>query len=117
MMIDMNQEGYFEEALKLRNLLREFEPPPDDDEAAAAGGGRASAAARKPGPVTVVGFKEHIFTQSSGFVTAIYMALQERCPASTLTAGWRRERPSFVCASSRLTRFVTSVLANPCFCR
>ena len=88
MMIDMNQEGYFEEALKLRNLLREFEPPPpDDDDAAAAGGGRASAAARKPGPVTVVGFKEHIFTQSSGFVTAIYMALQERCSASTLAAG------------------------------
>ena len=29
-------------------------------------------------PVTIVGFPEHIFTQSSGFVTAIYMAVQER---------------------------------------
>ena len=28
-------------------------------------------------PVTIVGFPEHIFTQSSGFVTAIYMAVQE----------------------------------------
>ena len=29
-------------------------------------------------PVTIVGFPEHIFTQSSGFVTAILMAVQER---------------------------------------
>ena len=28
--------------------------------------------------MTIVGFGEHIFTQSSGFVTAIYMALQEK---------------------------------------
>ena len=64
MMIDMNQEGYFEEALKLRNLLEEF-----DDR---------RTRMRKPGPVTIVGFGEHVFTQSSGFVTAIYMALQEK---------------------------------------
>merc|ERR1719160_1136765 len=61
----MNQEGYFEEALKLRNLLEEFIP-----------GSRTGG--HKPGPVTIVGFPEHIFTQSSGFVTAIYMAVQER---------------------------------------
>ena len=29
-------------------------------------------------PVTIVGFPEHIFTQSSGFVTAIFIGLQER---------------------------------------
>ena len=28
--------------------------------------------------MTIVGFPEHIFTQSSGFVTAIYMAVQAR---------------------------------------
>ena len=63
-MVDMNQDGYFEEALKMRNLLEEFraaDPSP--------GGER---------PVTIVGFPEHVFTQSSGFVTAIYAAMQER---------------------------------------
>jgi callose synthase len=59
-LIDMNQEGYWEEALKMRPLLREF---------------RSSS---KRGPVTIVGFPEHVFTQSSGFVTAIFMGLQER---------------------------------------
>lgn len=92
--IDMNQEGYLEEALKMRSLLREFDLAP-------------------PGqpPRTIVGFTEHIFTevrsrstrpalpparlltrlpstspapcarsrfQASGFVTAVYMALQEK---------------------------------------
>ena len=28
--------------------------------------------------MTIVGFPEHVFTQSSGFVTAIYAAMQER---------------------------------------
>ena len=61
-LIDMNQEGYWEEALKIRPLLCEF-----------------SASTRaKGGRVTIVGFPEHIFTQSSGFVTAIFMGLQER---------------------------------------
>ena len=69
-MIDMNQDGYFEEALKLRNLLEEFEGGDPGG-----GGATAEEAAR---PVTIVGFPEHIFTQSSGFVTAIYMAMQER---------------------------------------
>jgi len=59
-MVDMNQEGYWEEALKMRPLLQEFE------------------SSAKAGPVTVIGFPEHIFTQSSGFVTAIFIGLQER---------------------------------------
>ena len=32
----------------------------------------------KRGAVTVVGFSEHIFTQSSGFVTSIFIGLQEQ---------------------------------------
>ena len=56
------QDGYFEEALKVRNLLEEFDAQPPGETR----------------PVTIVGFPEHIFTQSSGFVTAIYMAVQER---------------------------------------
>lgn len=59
-LIDMNQEGYWEEALKMRPLLHEF------------------STSGKRGPVTIVGFPEHVFTQSSGFVTAIFMGLQER---------------------------------------
>ena len=87
MILDMNQDGYFEEALKLRNLLQEFgsgnaqrgaEMAAGGGEAFGGGkavaGGSVSSAPR----VTVVGFPEHIFTQSSGFVTAIYMAMQER---------------------------------------
>ena len=61
-LVDMNQEGYWEEAIKMRCLLQEF-------------GASANA---KGGRVTIVGFPEHIFTQSSGFVTAIFMGVQER---------------------------------------
>jgi callose synthase len=39
--IDMNQDGYFEEALKMRNLLQEFE---NNDNC------------------VIMGFREHIFT-------------------------------------------------------
>ena len=46
----------------MRNLLEEFDAQPEGETR----------------PVTIVGFPEHIFTQSSGFVTAIYMAVQER---------------------------------------
>ena len=46
----------------MRNLLEEFDDAPPGESR----------------PVTIVGFPEHIFTQSSGFVTAIYMAVQER---------------------------------------
>mmetsp|Transcript_8911 Transcript_8911/g.21917 ORF Transcript_8911/g.21917 Transcript_8911/m.21917 type:complete len:2135 (-) Transcript_8911:326-6730(-) len=58
--IDMNQEGYFEEAVKMRNLLEEF----DKDDS------------RKP--TTIVGFREHIFTGGLSSI-ANYMALQEGC--------------------------------------
>ena len=44
----------------MRNLLEEFDAQPPGETR----------------PVTIVGFPEHIFTQSSGFV--IYMAVQER---------------------------------------
>mmetsp|Transcript_21477 Transcript_21477/g.35435 ORF Transcript_21477/g.35435 Transcript_21477/m.35435 type:complete len:1570 (+) Transcript_21477:3-4712(+) len=55
--IDMNQCGYFEEALKMRNLLQEFD--------------------RHPGS-TILGFREHIFTGEQSSL-ASYMALQEGC--------------------------------------
>lgn len=61
--IDMNQDGYFEESLKMRNLLEEFE---NED-------------------CAIVGFREHIFTGSVSSV-ANYMALQE---LSFVTLGQR----------------------------
>jgi callose synthase len=51
--IDMNQDGYFEESLKMRNLLQEFDSG-----------------------CSILGFREHIFTGSVSSV-ANYMALQE----------------------------------------
>ena len=51
--IDMNQDGYFEESLKMRNLLQEFNSG-----------------------CKILGFREHIFTGSVSSV-ANYMALQE----------------------------------------
>jgi len=61
--IDMNQCGYFEEALKMRNLLCEFR--------------------QYPGalPPTILGFREHIFTGTSKQLSSLasYMALQEGC--------------------------------------
>jgi callose synthase len=60
--IDMNQDGYFEEFLKMRNLLQEFEHG-----------------------TTIIGFREHIFTGSVSSV-ANYMALQE---LSFVTLGQR----------------------------
>jgi len=65
--IDMNQEGYFEEALKLRNTLQEF-------------GKREG-----PLPMTILGLREHIFTGSVSSL-ANYMALQE---TSFVTLGQR----------------------------
>ena len=55
--IDMNQCGYLEEALKMRNLLAEFRVHPGS---------------------TILGFREHIFTGSLSSL-ATYMALQEGC--------------------------------------
>lgn len=65
--IDMNQEGYFEEALKMRNALQEF--------------------AKRDGPLptTILGLREHIFTGSVSSL-ANYMALQE---TSFVTLGQR----------------------------
>lgn len=60
--IDMNQDGYFEEALKMRNLLEEFSKG-----------------------CAILGFREHIFTGSVSSV-ANYMALQE---LSFVTLGQR----------------------------
>lgn len=60
--IDMNQDGYFEEALKFRNLLEEFE-----------------------NGYAILGFREHIFTGEVSSV-ANYMALQEK---SFVTLGQR----------------------------
>jgi len=65
--IDMNQEGYLEEALKHRNLLEEFK------------------FRDKQLPMTILGFREHIFTGGVSSV-ANYMALQE---ASFVTTGQR----------------------------
>jgi callose synthase len=52
--LDMNQDGYFEEALKMRNLLREF----DKDR------------------VAIIGFPEHQFTEALS-ATAEFAALTE----------------------------------------
>lgn len=65
--IDMNQEGYFEEAIKMRSLLEEF---------------RRGTPRR---PTVIVGFREHIFTGSVSSL-ANYMALQE---LSFVTLGQR----------------------------
>lgn len=58
--IDMNQEGYFEEALKMRNLLQEFQPENCD----------------RRHPPRIVGFREHVYTGGLSSV-ANYMAMQE----------------------------------------
>jgi callose synthase len=65
--IDMNQEGYFEEALKMRNALQEF------------------AKREGPLPTTILGLREHIFTGSVSSLSN-YMALQE---TSFVTLGQR----------------------------
>jgi len=65
--IDMNQEGYFEEGLKMRNVLQEF------------------AKREGPLPTTILGLREHIFTGSVSSL-ANYMALQEH---SFVTLGQR----------------------------
>jgi callose synthase len=54
----MNQEGYFEESLKMRNCLQEC------------------AKREGPLPTTILGLREHIFTGSASSL-ANYMALQE----------------------------------------
>ncbi|GMY10099.1 callose synthase 12 [Fagus crenata] len=65
--IDMNQDNYFEEALKMRNLLEEF---------------RCYYGIRKP---TILGVREHIFTGSVSSL-AWFMSAQE---TSFVTLGQR----------------------------
>lgn len=65
--IDMNQDGYIEESLKMRNMLEEFDSGSPDR------------------PYTIVGLPEHIFTGSVSSL-ANYMALQE---TSFVTLGQR----------------------------
>ena len=65
--IDMNQEGYFEECIKMRNALQEFRKRDG------------------PLPTTILGLREHIFTGSVSSL-ANYMALQE---TSFVTLGQR----------------------------
>ena len=76
--IDMNQEGYFEEALKMRNLLEEFG-------GGVGGGVRGQGVELGSLPTTILGFREHIFTGSVSSL-ANYMALQE---TSFVTLGQR----------------------------
>lgn len=65
--IDMNQDNYFEEALKVRNLLEEF---------------KHNYGIRKP---TILGVREHIFTSSVSSI-AWFMSAQEM---SFVTLGQR----------------------------
>lgn len=65
--IDMNQDNYFEEALKMRNLLEEF---------------KHNYGIRKP---TILGVREHIFTSSVSSI-AWFMSAQE---TSFVTLGQR----------------------------
>ncbi|KAK9030519.1 hypothetical protein V6N11_031945 [Hibiscus sabdariffa] len=65
--IDMNQDNYFEEAFKMRNVLEEFKPRPWR---------------RKP---TILGLREHIFTGSVSSL-AWFMSNQE---TSFVTIGQR----------------------------
>ncbi|KAJ4898380.1 Callose synthase 9 [Raphanus sativus] len=67
--IDMNQDNYFEEALKMRNLLEEFGPSRDH-------GIR---------PPTILGVREHVFTGSVSSL-ASFMSNQE---TSFVTLGQR----------------------------
>jgi len=77
--IDMNQSNYFEEAIKMRNLLEEFDgddpsTTPDRVQVAAGAAGAAEQAAAKR--VAIVGFREHIYTGGLSSI-ANFMALQE----------------------------------------
>ncbi|RYY37322.1 hypothetical protein EON62_01215, partial [archaeon] len=57
--LDMNQEGYIEEALKLPNALTEFRPR-----------------SRMMRPVVLLGLREHVFTHSLS-TSALFMSYQE----------------------------------------
>jgi len=79
--IDMNQSNSFEEALKMRNLLEEFDAEdasttPDRVQVASAGAPAATIEQRAAKRVAIVGFREHIYTGGLSSV-ANYMATQE----------------------------------------
>ena len=76
----------------MRNLLEEFDAQPPGETR----------------PVTIVGFPEHIFTQSSGFVTAIYMAVQERYSGT-----WPLHDRYITVASPFRHRSITGTLPSP----
>lgn len=84
--IDMNQDGYLEEAFKMRNLLEEFKYSSIALDLPLAGIDRVSSMLpqrlRKDVPIVdlnyrpqIVGFREHVFTGSVS-ILANYMALQ-----------------------------------------
>lgn len=77
--IDMNQDGYFEEALKMRNVLQEFAPLEVNKNP------HILQQQLHQHQTVIVGFREHIFTGSVSSV-ANYMALQE---LSFVTLGQR----------------------------
>lgn len=86
--IDMNQDGYFEEALKMRNVLLEFKTPPLVAPVPSHHHGHDTSSyptMEKVHQTAIVGFREHIFTGSVSSV-ANYMALQE---LSFVTLGQR----------------------------
>lgn len=93
--IDMNQEGYFEEALKIRHLLEEFNTSPSDESTYSdLPSYNTSLTTSQPFNIfrennsqqtSIIGFREHIFTGSVSSI-ANYMALQE---ISFVTLGQR----------------------------
>ena len=57
---------------QVRNLLEEF----TDTEPLHHGEQPRTPHERGPKPITLVGYPEHIFSQSAGFATSIYAAMQ-----------------------------------------
>jgi callose synthase len=57
--VDMNQDGYFEECLKVRNILQEFRPAPGTSR-----------------PVSIVGFAEHPYSRHFGAASE-FAAMEE----------------------------------------
>merc|ERR1719162_1128315 len=78
----MNQDGYLEEALKMRNTLQEFKKRPTVGLQESQS--NSSACTLEP-PTTIIGLPEHVFTGSVSSL-AQYMALQE---TSFVTLGQR----------------------------
>ena len=92
--IDMNQSNGFEEALKMRNLLEEFNPRP---------GQKA---------VGIVGFREHIYTGGLSSI-AQYMALQEVEPPALTRRTAAHTQSSAV--NRRLLTYFVLLFVFSCF--